>query len=139
LAKTTGNAEAVGETTLEFGDVSVVMTVEEIRVVLQEDVEEAVGVSDVVAVIVTTWRRREEDGVRPIIVATVAKSVSTTVDVDSDMIVDAKVLGSKSEYVDVDTLANGSGVGVVDGIVVLEAVLFGALPMPVNPIPGLGG
>lgn len=136
LAKTT---EAVGGTTLEVGDVSVVMTAEEIRVVLQEDVEEAVGVSDVVAVIFTTCRRREEDGVRPIIVATVTKSVSTTVDVDSDMIVDAEVLGSKFEYVDVDTLANGSGVGVVDGIVVLEAVLFGALPMPVNPIPGLGG
>jgi hypothetical protein len=139
LAKTTGNEEAVGGTTLEVGNVSVVMTAEEIRVVLQEDVEEAVGVSDVVAVIFTTCRRREEDGVRPIIVATVAKSVSTTVDVDSDMIVDAEVLGSKSEYVDVDTLANGSGVGVVGDIVVLEAVLFGALPMPVNPIPGLGG
>jgi hypothetical protein len=52
--------------------------------------------------------------------------------------VDAEVLGSKSEYVDVVALAYGSGVG-IDGIVVLEAVLFGALPMPVNPIPGLGG
>jgi hypothetical protein len=49
--------------------------------------------------------------------------------------VDAEVLGSKSEYVDFVTLVYGLGVGVV----VLKAVLFGALPMPVNPIPGLGG
>ena len=55
------------------------------------------------------------------------------------MNVDAEVLGSKSEYVDVVTLAYGPGVGIVDGVVVLEAVLFGALPMLVNPIPGLGG
>jgi hypothetical protein len=139
LAKITDSEEAVGGTILEVGDVSVVMAAEEIRVVLQEDVEEAVGVSNVVAVIFTTCRRREEDGVRPIIVATVTKSVGTTVDDDSDMIVDAEVLGSKTEYVDVDTLTNGPGVGVVDGIVVLEAVPFGASPMPVNPIPGLGG
>lgn len=137
-AKITDSEEDVGGTTLEVGDVSVVMAAEEIRVVLQEDVEEAVGVSNVVAVIFTTCRR-EEDGVRPIIVATVTKSVGTTVDDDSDMIVDAEVLGSKTEYVDVDTLTNGPGVGVVDGIVVLEAVPFGASPMPVNPIPGLGG
>jgi hypothetical protein len=139
LAKITDSEEAVGGATLEVGDVSVVMAAEEIRVVLQEDVEEAIGVSNVVAVIFTTCRRREEDGVRPIIVATVKKSVGTTVDDDSDMIVDAEVLGSKTEYVDVDTLTNGPGVGVVDGIVVLEAVPFGASPMPVNPIPGLGG
>jgi hypothetical protein len=68
----------------------------------------------------------------------VTKSVSTAVDVESIVNVDAEVLGSKSEYVDVVALAYGSGVG-IDGIVVLEAVLFGALPMPVNPIPGLGG
>jgi hypothetical protein len=139
LAKITDSEEAVGGTTLEVGDVNVVMAAEEIRVMLQEDVGEAVGVSNVVAVIFTTCRRREEDGVRPIIVTTVTKSVGTTVDDDSDMIVDAEVLGSKTEYVDVDTLTNGPGVGVVDGIVVLEAVPFGASPMPVNPIPGLGG
>ena len=69
----------------------------------------------------------------------VTKSVSTAVDVESIMNVDAEVLGSKSEYVDVITLAYGPGVGIVDGVVVLEAVLFGALPMLVNPIPGLGG
>ena len=138
LAKITDSEEAVGGTRLEVGDVSVVMAAEEIRVVLQEDVEEAVDVSNVVAVIFTTCRRREEDGVRRIIFATVAKSVSITVGVDSDMIVDAEVLGSKTEYVDADTLANGPGVGVVDGIVVLEAVLFGALLMLMNPIP-LGG
>jgi hypothetical protein len=138
LAKITDSEEAVGGTILEVGDVSVVMAAEEIRVMLQEDVGEAVGVSNVVAVIFTTCRR-EEDGVRPIIVATVTKSVGTTVDDDSDMIVDAEVLGSKTEYVDIDTLTNGPGVGVVDGIVVLEAVPFGASPMPVNPIPGLGG
>ena len=74
--------------------------------------------SNVVAVIFTTCRRREEDGVRPVIVAAVTTSVSTTVDVDSDIIVGAEVLVSKTEYVDVDTLANGPGVGVVDGIVV---------------------
>jgi hypothetical protein len=55
------------------------------------------------------------------------------------MNVDAEVLGSKSEYVDVITLAYGPGVGIVDGVVALETVLFGALPTPVNPIPGLGG
>lgn len=69
----------------------------------------------------------------------VTKSVSTAVDVESIVNVDAEVLGSKSEYVDVVTLAYGLGVGIVDGVVVLEAVLFGALPMAVNPIPGLGG
>lgn len=69
----------------------------------------------------------------------VTKSVSTAVDVESIVNVNAEVLGSKSEYVDVVTLAYGPGVGIVDGVVVLEAVLFGALPMLVNPIPGLGG
>jgi hypothetical protein len=53
--------------------------------------------------------------------------------------VDAEVLGSRSEHVDVATLAYGPSVGIVDGVVVLEAVLFGTSPMPVNPIPGLGG
>jgi hypothetical protein len=138
LAKLADSEEAVGGTILEVGDVGAVMTAEK-RVVLQEDIEEAVGVSIVVVVIFTTCRRREEDGcVGPIIVATVTKSVSTTVDVDSTMMVEAEVLGSKTEY-DVVTLANGPGVGIVDGIVVLEAVLFGALLMSVNPIPGLGG
>ena len=69
----------------------------------------------------------------------VTKSVSTAVDVESIVNVGAEVLGSKSEYVDVVTLAYGPDVGIVDGVVVLEAVLFGALLMPVNPIPGLGG
>jgi hypothetical protein len=138
LAEITDSEEAVGGTTLEVGDVSVVMAAEEVRVVLPED-EEAVGVSNVVAVIFTTCRRRKEDGVPLVIVAAVTTSVSTTVDIDSDIIVGAEVLVSKTEYVDVDTLANGPGVGVVDGIIVLEAVLFGALPILVNPIPGLGG
>ena len=69
----------------------------------------------------------------------VTKSVSTAVDVESIVNVDAEVLGTRSEYVDVATLAYGPGVGIVDGAVVLEAVLLGTSPMPVNPIPGLGG
>jgi hypothetical protein len=139
LAKITDIEETVGGTTLEVGGVSVVMAAEEKRVVLEEDIEEGVDVSNVVVAIFTTCWRREEDGcARLIIVATVTKSVSTAVDVESIVNVDAEVLGNKSEYVDVVALAYGSGVG-IDGIVVLEAVLFGALPMPVNPIPGLGG
>ena len=68
----------------------------------------------------------------------VTKSVATAVDVESIVNVGAEVLGSKSEYVDVITLAYWLGVGIVDGVVGLEAVLFGALSMLVNPIPGLG-
>jgi hypothetical protein len=90
-------------------------------------------VGSVVASISTDCRRREED------VAALTKSGSTTADVDSGTIVAAKVLGSTTKYVDVVTLANGPAVGIVGGIVVLEAVLFGALPEPVNPMPGLGG
>lgn len=69
----------------------------------------------------------------------VTKSVATAVDVESIVNVGAEVLGSKSEYVDIITLAYGPGVGIVDGVVALEAVLFEALPVLVNPFPGLGG
>jgi hypothetical protein len=53
LAKITGIEEAVGGTTLEVGDISAVMAAEEKRVVLEEDIEEGVDVSNVVFVIFT--------------------------------------------------------------------------------------
>jgi hypothetical protein len=54
LAKITDIEEAVGGTTLEVGDVSAVMTAEEKRVVLEEDIEEGVDVSNAVVAIFTT-------------------------------------------------------------------------------------
>ena len=54
LAKITDIEEAVGGTTLEVGDVSAVMTTEEKRVVLEEDIEEGVDVSNAVVAIFTT-------------------------------------------------------------------------------------
>jgi hypothetical protein len=48
LAKITDIEEAVGGTTLEVGDVRAVMTAEEKRVMLEEDIEEGVDVSNVV-------------------------------------------------------------------------------------------
>jgi hypothetical protein len=54
LAKITDIEEIVGGTTLEVGGVSVVMAAEEKRVVLEEDIEEGVDVSNVVVAIFTT-------------------------------------------------------------------------------------
>jgi len=54
LAKITGIEEAVGGTTLEVGDVSAVMTAEKKRVVLEEDIEDGVDMSNVVVAIFTT-------------------------------------------------------------------------------------
>lgn len=48
LAKITDIEEVVGGTTLEVGDIRAVMTAEEKRVVLEEDIEEGVDVSNVV-------------------------------------------------------------------------------------------
>lgn len=53
LAKITDIEEAVGGTTLEVGDVSAVMTAEEKRVVLEEDIE-GVDASNAVVAIFTT-------------------------------------------------------------------------------------
>ena len=54
LAKIADIEEAVGGTTLEVGDVSAVMTAEEKRVVLEEDIEEGVDASNSVVAISTT-------------------------------------------------------------------------------------
>ena len=54
IQKITDIEETVGGTTLEVGGVSVVMAAEEKRVVLEEDIEEGVDVSNVVVAIFTT-------------------------------------------------------------------------------------
>lgn len=84
--------------------------------------------------------REREDGLllTKIVVAAVAISVRTSVEVNSTVVVGAVVLGERNEDAAV-VFAYGPDVGIANSILVLRAVLFVAEPGPMNPGPLRGG